>query len=117
MTNTDPNQFTISVPVDKRAQIDFDYDIAKDEQVIVHHFFGNDVLWILKSGIVDIINDELDVNIDSIEDEYLHDLVALEVLIPRLRAIWPNSEIVAKILELFAEAIRLGTCVHIDIGR
>ena len=60
MTNTDPNQFTISVPVDKRAQIDFDYDIAKDEQVIVHHFFGNDVLWILKSGIVDIINDELD---------------------------------------------------------
>lgn len=117
MTNIAPNEFTISVPIDKKAQVDFDYDIAKDEQVLVHRFFGNDVLWILNSGMIDIINDEIDVNIDSIEDEYLYDLVAIKRLIPKLRMIWPDSEIVAKILELFSEAVRLDTCVHIDIGR
>lgn len=105
-----------TVPLDEKAVHDFDYDVAREDQLLQLRFDGDDVIWILRSDLVPMMNEELNANIDSWEDENIADLPALEAIVPRLRARWPASEIVTKIGDLCAEAVRLGTCLDVDIG-
>lgn len=111
-----PKRVVFTVPLDERAVRDFDYDVAREGQLLQLRFDGDDVIWILRSGLVPMMNEELNANIDSWENETLSDLLAIQAIVPRLRARWPASEIVMKIADLCAEAVRLGTCLDVDIA-
>jgi hypothetical protein len=111
-----PKRVVFTVPIDEKAVHDFDYDVAREDQLLQLRFDGDDAIWILRSGLVPMMNEELNANIDSWEDENIADLPALEAIVPRLRARWPASEIVTKIADLCAGAVRLGTCIDVDIA-
>ena len=111
-----PKRVVFTVPIDEKAVHDFDYDVAREDQLLQVRFDGDDVIWILRSGLVPMMNEELNANIDSWEDENIADLLAILAIVPRLRARWPASEIVMKIADLCAEAVRLGTCLDVDIA-
>lgn len=105
----------ILVPLDKKAEIDLDFDEAKDYQLIKLILSDNEFDNLYTEGLFNLINQVGNTNIDEFENDSvcgLENLKAVILALNEFKLISKHKEILFKLSYMFNEAFRRNTSVH-----
>lgn len=99
----------ITVPKNKQAEYDLDYNIAKNEQLVELEITDDEFNQLWENGVFFMINDIASCNIDEFEDDCIQDTVAIEKILHELK----ESDLDLKSIEkMFELALKYNTSIH-----